>query len=171
MLIPTSFGAIRPWSSCDADSIVKYANNRKIWLNLRDAFPHPYTSASAASFLEMVSRQNPTTFFALATHDEAIGGIGVSPCQDVHRLSAELGYWLAEPFWGRGLMTEAVTRFTDYSFEAFQLRRIFAEPYASNPNSCPVLEKAGFILEGRVRSSVMKDGQILDQFLYARIRT
>jgi ribosomal-protein-alanine N-acetyltransferase len=171
MLIHTTFGMVRPWSSYDSSALVKYANNRKVWLNLRDAFPHPYTEASAVAFLEMVDRQNPTTFFAIATEAEAIGGIGVSLNQDVHRLTAEMGYWLGEPYWGKGFMTEAVARFTQYVFECFQLKRIYAEPYASNPSSCRVLEKAGFALEGRLRSSVIKDGQILDQFLYARIRT
>jgi [ribosomal protein S5]-alanine N-acetyltransferase len=171
MLIQTSFGMIRPWNSQDSAALVNYANNRKVWLNLRDAFPHPYTEANAAAFLEMVDRQNPTTFFAIATEDEAIGGIGISLNQDVHRLTAEMGYWLGEPYWGRGLMTETVAKFTQYVFECFQLVRIYAEPYASNASSCRVLEKAGFTLEGRMRRSVIKDGQILDQFLYARIRT
>jgi [ribosomal protein S5]-alanine N-acetyltransferase len=81
-----------------------------------------------------------------------------------------MGYWLAEPFWGRGFMTETVAGFTEYAFERFRLVRIYAEPYATNRNSCRVLEKAGFALEGRLRSSVFKDGQVLDQFLYARIR-
>ncbi len=170
MLIPTSFGGIRSWNSANADALVRYANNRKIWLNLRDAFPHPYTDASATAFLEMVGRQSPATFFAIATQEEAIGGIGISIKQDVHRLTAELGYWLGEPYWGKGWMTEAVVKFTEWAFEHFDLRRVFAEPYATNTSSCRVLEKAGFALEGRMRSSVIKDGQILDQFLYARIR-
>jgi RimJ/RimL family protein N-acetyltransferase len=170
MHIPTSFGAIRSWSSADAAALVKYANNRKVWLNLRDAFPHPYTTASAAAFLEMVGRQSPATLFAIATQEEAIGGIGLSLNQDVHRLTAEMGYWLGEPYWGKGITTEAVIKFTEYAFEQFQLLRIYAEPFATNANSCRVLEKAGFLLEGRLRSSVTKDGQILDQFLYSRIR-
>jgi ribosomal-protein-alanine N-acetyltransferase len=170
MLIRASFGGIRPWRTADTAALVKYAANRKIWLNLRDSFPHPYTEASAASFLEMVGGQNPTTLFAIATQEEAIGGIGLSLNQDVHRLTAEIGYWLAEPYWGKGLMTEAVAKFTEYAFECFQLQRIYAEPYASNANSCRVLGKAGYVLEGRLRSSVIKDGQILDQLLYARIR-
>ncbi|MGA3242491.1 MAG: GNAT family protein [Bryobacteraceae bacterium] len=149
--------------------LVKYANNRKTWLNLRDAFPHPYTEASAAAFLEMAGRESPTTVFAIATREEAIGSIGISLNRDVHRLTAEMGYWLGEPFWGKGLMTEAVARFTEYALEHFQLLRIYAEPYASNANSCRVLEKAGYVLEGRMRSSAIKDGRTLDQFLYARI--
>jgi ribosomal-protein-alanine N-acetyltransferase len=170
MLISTSFGGIRSWNRSDAAALVKYANNRRIWLNLRDAFPHPYTEGSAAAFLEMVEGQEPTRFFAIATHEEAIGSIGISLNRDVHRLSAEMGYWLAEPYWGKGLMTEAVAKFTDYVLEHFQLLRVYAEPYASNTNSCRVLEKAGFLLEGRLRCSVIKDGKILDQFLYARVR-
>ena len=170
MLIPTSFGWIRWWSRADVAALVKYANNRKIWLNMRDAFPNPYTETSAVEFLEMVGRQSPTTFFAIATQEEAIGDIGISLNQDVHRLTAEMGYWLGEPYWGKGLMTEVVAKFTEYAFEFFQLVRIYAEPYASNLNSCRVLEKAGYVLEGRLRSSVIKDGHILDQLLYARTR-
>jgi len=169
-MMETSFGLIRPWREDDRPALVKYANDRDVWLNLRDAFPHPYTEASAAGFLEMVARQNPTTFFAIATLDEAIGGIGVSPGADVHRLTAELGYWLARPFWGKGFMTEAVAKFSEFAFEAFHLVRIYAEPYATNDPSCRVLEKAGFALEGRLRASVIKDGRILDQLLYAKLR-
>jgi RimJ/RimL family protein N-acetyltransferase len=152
------------------DALVKYANNRKVWLNLRDAFPHPYTAASAAAFLEMVERQDPTRFFAIATPQEAIGSIGISLNQDVHRLTAEMGYWLAEPYWGKGIMTETVARFTDYAFARFPLVRIYAEPYAHNAASCRILEKAGYVLEGRLRGSVIKDGRILDQLLYAQVR-
>ena len=170
MLIQTSFGTMRPWTVLDKAALARYANNRKVWINLRDAFPHPYTESSAENFLEMVGKQNPTTFFAIATRDEAIGGIGVSINQDVHRFTAELGYWLAEPFWGKGVMTEAVTWFTQFAFDSFHLMRIYAEPYANNLPSCRVLEKAGFTLEGRLRRSAIKDGQILDQFLYSQIR-
>ncbi len=81
-----------------------------------------------------------------------------------------MGYWLAEPYWGKGIMTETVARFTEYACERFSLLRIYAEPYAHNASSCRVLEKAGYTLEGRLRSSVIKDGQILDQLLYAQVR-
>ncbi len=176
--ILTSFGALRPWRLDDAPALVKYANNRKIWLNLRDLFPHPYTPDDARAFLERavgaacapLSGVSPPTVLAIATAEEAIGGIGLSPNQDVHRLTAEMGYWLAEPYWGRGIMSEAVAGFADYGFEQFGLVRIYAEPYAYNAASCRVLEKAGFVLEGRLRSSVIKDGQIVDQFLYAKVR-
>jgi RimJ/RimL family protein N-acetyltransferase len=114
--------------------------------------------------------QNPPTVLAIATRQEAIGSIGLSPNQDVHRLTAEMGYWLGEPFWGKGIMSEAVAKFADYGFEQFGLLRIYAEPYAPNAASGRVLEKAGFVLEGRLRSSVIKDGQIIDQFMYAKVR-
>lgn len=166
----TSFGSIRAWTRQDAPALAKYANNRNIWLNLRDGFPHPYTLDNAHAFLDAVSDQNPVRLCAIATAEEAIGSIGISPNQDVHRLTAELGYWLAEPYWGKGIMTETILRFTDYAFECFGLVRIYAEPYAYNPSSCRVLEKAGFVLEGRLRCSVIKDGQIVDQLMYAKIR-
>lgn len=170
MPVATWFGSLRPWRAADAEALVRYANNRKVWLNLRDAFPHPYTAASGQAFLDLVGRQNPTTYFAIATPEEAIGSIGISLHQDVHRLTAEMGYWLAEPYWGRGIMSEAVARFTDFAFASFPLVRIYAEPYAGNAASSRVLEKAGYALEGRLRSSVIKDGAILDQLLYATIR-
>ena len=168
--IPTTFGSIRAYTDSDAEALARYANNRKVWINLRDGFPHPYTMENARTFLQAVGRQHPTTFFAIASPVEAIGGIGLSINADVHRLTAELGYWLGEPFWGKGIMTEVVTRFTDFCFEEFHLLRIYAEPYAYNPASCRLLEKAGFELEGRLRCSVIKDGQITDQFLYAKIK-
>ena len=170
MPIPTSYGEIRTWSSRDADALVKYANNRNVWLNMRDAFPHPYTEASAQAFLDAVSRQDPTTFFAIATPTEAIGGIGITLNRDVHRFTAEMGYWLGEPYWGKGIMTETVSKFTEYAFECFPLVRIYAEPYANNSPSCRVLEKAGYVLEGRLRNSAIKDGRILDQFMYSQVR-
>jgi [ribosomal protein S5]-alanine N-acetyltransferase len=167
--ISTSFGEVRPWRPTDAEALVRYANNRKIWLNLRDGFAHPYTPKDAQAFLERVTQSTPAMMFAIATNEEAIGGIGLSPNQDVHRLTAELGYWLAEPYWGRGIMTEVVTKLTDYALEQCGLMRVYAEPYAPYTASCRVLEKAGYTLEGRLRNSVIKDGHILDQFMYARL--
>jgi len=168
--IPTSFGTIRPWDMRDADALVKYGNNYLIWKNLRDGFPHPYTLENARAFLARATTQDPVTYFAIATPEEAIGGIGITLNQDVHRLTAEMGYWLGEPFWDKGIMTETVECFTDFAFERFGLVRIYAEPYASNRASCRLLEKAGFELEGRLRSSVIKEGRIGDQFLYAKVR-
>ena len=161
---------IRYWEKEDAPAIAKYANNRKIWLNLRDRFPHPYHLSDAEAFLTKVFEQQPTTFFAIANEQEAIGSIGFMLGEDVHRYTAELGYWLAEPFWNKGIMTEVVSKFTDFAFERFELNRIFAEPYTNNTASVRVLEKSGFILEGTLRGSVFKNGNILNQYLYAKIR-
>ena len=161
---------IRDFRIDDAPSIAKYANNRKIWINLRDGFPYPYQLPDAENFLSKVTQQNPRTLFAIANDKEAIGSIGLILGEDVHRFTAEMGYWLAEPFWNKGIMSEVVSRFTDFAFEKFELNRIFAESYISNPGSARVLEKAGFVLEGTLRASVFKDGKVLDQFLYAKIR-
>ena len=169
-LIKTTFGSLRPWKVQDADALVKYANNCNISMNMRDGFAYPYTAEIAKKFLDAATKQDPVTFFAIATPEEAIGGIGATINSDVHRFSAEIGYWLAEPWWGKGIMTEAVVKFSDHLFEQFELVRIYAEPYATNSGSCRVLEKAGFNLEGRMRMNVIKNGKLLDQFLYAKIR-
>jgi len=160
---------IRNWGKEDVPAIAKYANNSKIWLNLRDRFPHPYQRSHAEDFLVKVFELQPMTFFAIANEQEAIGSIGLT-FEDVHRYTAELGYWLAEPFWNKGIMTEAVSKFSDFAFERFELNRIFAEPYTNNTASVRVLEKSGFTREGTLRSNVFKNGKILDQYLYAKIR-
>jgi ribosomal-protein-alanine N-acetyltransferase len=160
---------IRDWRMEDAPSIAKYANNRKIWINLRDAFPYPYSLQDAESFISRVIEASPITVFAIATQSEAIGSIGLMVGKDVHRYTAEMGYWLAEPFWGKGIMTQAVKSMTSYAIRNLKLHRIFAEPYSTNPASVRVLEKAGFICEGILRSNVFKDGNVLDQFLYSYV--
>jgi [ribosomal protein S5]-alanine N-acetyltransferase len=159
---------IRDWRDSDAASIAQYANNKKIWINLRDAFPHPYTLADAEAFLSKAMRMEPRTYFAIASDQEAIGSIGLMPRDDVHRFTAELGYWLAEPFWGNGIMTKAVRALSEYAFKELGLHRIFAEPYTTNAASARVLEKSGFTREGIIRAAVFKDGRILDQYLYAK---
>ena len=161
---------LRLWTIEDAVAIQRYANNRNIWINLRDMFPHPYSLENAHAFLGFVLKEKPTTTFAIATDAEAIGCIGLRLGDDVHRKTAELGYWLGEPFWGRGIMSEAVQEFTRWAFGAFGLQRIYAQPFADNAGSARVLEKAGFVCEGRLRSNVFKDGKVLDSLLYALVR-
>ena len=161
---------IRPWRRDDAESLVRHANNRKVWIALRDHFPHPYTIEDAHAFLESVIDSEPATLFCVEADGAAVGGIGIRIGADVHRHTAELGYWLGEEFWGRGIMTEAVAAFTDFCFENFQLRRIYAEPFANNRASARVLEKAGFPFEGRLKNNVFKDGNLLDSLLYARTK-
>ena len=153
----------------DAASIVQYASNKRIWINLRDAFPHPYTMADAEAFLFRAMQMQPGAYLAIASDNEAIGSIGLMAGSDVHRFAAELGYWLAEPFWGKGIMTAAVKALSEYAFAELGFHRIFAELYTANAASARVLEKAGFALEGIMRASVFKDGRILDQYLYAKV--
>ncbi|HDD55071.1 MAG: GNAT family N-acetyltransferase [Chloroflexota bacterium] len=161
---------IRSWSEEDVQPLQKYANNRKIWLNLRDIFPHPYSAEDARSWIRIALSEEPERSFAIASRSEAIGGIGLVFGEDIHSHTAELGYWLGEPFWGKGIMSSAVSCFTAYTFEHFQVLRIFAEPFASNLASRRVLERAGFSLEGVMKKSVIKDGSVQDQALYALIQ-
>ena len=160
---------IRDWRFSDARSLAKHANNRNVWLTLRDRFPHPYTIEDAESFLERAtSERGSEKVFCIDIDGAAVGGIGMIPGEDVYRLAAEFGYWLAEEFWGKGIMSEVVPAFVNYCFEKFSLTRMFAAAYANNPASARVLEKAGFVFEGRLRKNVIKDGKILDSLLYAK---
>ncbi len=161
---------IREWRMDDAPSLAKHANNRRVWLGLRDAFPHPYTIEDANRFLQGSVAGAPRKNFCIEIDGVAVGGIGLRPGEDVHRHTAEFGYWLAEEFWGKEIMTEVVPAFVDYCFKEFSLNRIYAEPFSNNPASARVLEKAGFVLEGRLRKNVVKDGKVVDSLLYARTK-
>jgi [ribosomal protein S5]-alanine N-acetyltransferase len=158
---------IRSWRSSDLESLVRYANNRSIWINLRDRFPHPYTTRDGRAFLRLTAEQQPESAFALAVQGEAVGGIGFQLQPDVERVSAEIGYWLGEPFWGRGIATDALIALTKYAIAAHGLTRVYAVPFAWNAASCRVLEKAGYTLEGRLRRSAIKNGSVTDQLQYA----
>jgi [ribosomal protein S5]-alanine N-acetyltransferase len=160
---------VRSWREGDARGLPDHANNRKIWLNLRDRFPHPYTQEDAQDFIRRMAESERETNFAIDVDGEAVGGIGVMLHTDVERCSAEIGYWLGEEYWGRGIMTEALSSVAEYSFREFQLTRIYAVPFAGNTGSCRVLEKAGFVLEGVLRRSAIKDGIVVDQYMYSRI--
>jgi RimJ/RimL family protein N-acetyltransferase len=161
---------VRSWREGDAPALARHADNRKIWLNIRDQFPHPYTLADARAWVHLASAAVPETSFAIEVDGEAAGGVGLELQEDVHRCSAELGYWLGEAHWGRGIMSEAVRAFTPWAFDTFDLMRIYACVFEWNPSSRRVLEKAGFELEGRLRKAAIKDGQVLDELLYARVR-
>jgi ribosomal-protein-alanine N-acetyltransferase len=165
----TSFGSIRRWRSSDVEALVRHANNPKIARNMSDGFPSPYGDGDARRFLAMVAAQSPTGFFAIATADEAIGGVGVAPGADIYRLTGEVGYWLAEPYWGRGIVAEALAAFTPFAFKRFGLVRLYARPFATNAASARVLEKAGYALEARLRANVVKNGAVLDQLVYVAL--
>lgn len=161
--------AIRSYKKSDAQSLAQFANNRKIWLNLRDGFPHPYSLSDAEKFIETALQKDPETFFAICAAEKAIGGIGYTLHSDVERISAEIGYWLGEPFWGKGIAAEALKAVTLYAVQCHGLSRVYAVPFETNRASCRVLEKAGYQLEGRMRKSAIKAGFIIDQFLYAYV--
>ena len=161
---------VRSWEWRDRDAIVRHANNRNVSINLRDRFPYPYTARDARNWLDVVVDAKPVTNFAIDVAGEAVGGIGFTPQHDVERRSAEIGYWLGEPFWGRGIATEALIAVTEYAFANFDLCRLYAHVFDWNRASARVLEKAGYEFEGRLRKSVTKDGQTIDQLMYAKIR-
>ena len=163
-------GAIRSWKWSDVHALARYANNRNVWINLRDRFPHPYTPADAQRWLALIEEQRPESSFALELEGEAVGGIGFVIQADVARRSAEIGYWLGEPFWGRGIMTAAVRAMSAHAFATHDLCRLYGGVFAWNPASMRVLEKAGYVKEGVLRRSVVKDGQVIDQVIYALTR-
>lgn len=161
---------IRNFREGDEPSLVRHANNRKIWRNLRDRFPHPYVLDDAIWWIQYANSTTPVTNFAIAVDGEAIGGIGLILEDDVYRRSAEIGYWLGEEFWGQGIASSAVQALTEYAFANFDICRIFAEVFEWNPGSMRVLEKAGYQFEGRLKKAVFKDGQIIDACIYAIVR-
>jgi RimJ/RimL family protein N-acetyltransferase len=167
MEIPLTSCDVRSWRMGDAEALARHGNNKKIWLNLRDAFPHPYRSEDAREFIKSLRNRTPETTFAISVNGEAAGSVGFVLRHDVERVSAEIGYWLAEPFWGRGIATEALVAMTDHAIATHQLTRIYALPFAWNTASCRVLEKAGYVLEARLRRSAIKNGVITDQLQYA----
>ena len=167
MLIDLSRASVRSWRADDAASLARHADNRNVWRNLRDSFPHPYGIEDARRFLERAGKMERETYFCIAIDDLAVGGIGYIVGSDVERFSAEIGYWLGEDFWGRGITTEALIAVTEQAIETHGLHRVFAVPYAWNAASARILEKAGYVLEGVMRRSAFKDGQVVDQFLYA----
>jgi RimJ/RimL family protein N-acetyltransferase len=170
MELKLSKSTLREFRTGDEESLVRHANNPKVWRNLRDAFPHPYTREDAKHWIEIASPTTPATNFAIVVDRDAVGGIGLVLKEDVHRQSAEIGYWLGEDLWGRGIVTEAVRTITDYAFATFDLCRVYAGVFEWNLASMRVLEKAGYEFECRLRKSVIKEGQIIDELIYTVIR-
>jgi ribosomal-protein-alanine N-acetyltransferase len=169
MRIELAHCVIRSYRVEDAESLALNANNRKIWKNLRDGFPNPYGIENANIFIQKAMTANPETMYAICVEGFAVGGIGFTLHSDIERISAEVGYWLGEPFWSRGIVTEALKAVTKYAIERQKLLRVYAVPFESNKASHRVLEKSGYQLEGRMRKSAIKDGKVMDQFLYAYI--
>ena len=163
---------IRPWRIDDAADLALALNNKKILDNLRDGLPYPYTQDDAKDFIRaMQSADKDATFaFAITVQDKAIGSIGVFRQGNIHRRTAEMGYYVAESHWGRGICSSAVKQVCLHVFDATDILRIYAEPFADNAASCRVLEKCGFTLEGRLRKNAVKNGVVRDMLLYALVK-
>jgi len=162
---------IREWRHADAADLARLADDRAIWLGLRDLFPHPYGIGDALAFISLAGRMDPQTFFAIEVDGSLAGGIGYTRRTDVERIGAEVGYWLGRAHWGRGIATSALRLLTAHTFAADpELRRLWAVPFVTNIASARVLEKAGYTREGTLRQSAIKDGRVLDQWMYAILR-
>lgn len=158
---------LRPWTHNDIDSLVKFANNQQIAKFMTDQFPHPYTHEKGKAFIEFATQNSPVNIFAIDINGEASGGIGLHFQADIQRKNAELGYWLAEPYWGNGIITKAIVQMIDYGFKKFDINRIYARPFGTNIASQKVLEKAGFVLEARFEKAFFKNGEYIDELIYA----
>jgi len=160
---------LRRWKIDDVDSLVELANEWDIARNLRDAFPHPYTRDAAEAFTARAASGEIGHLYAISVEGRAVGGCGLKPKEDIERCSAEIGYWLGKPYWGRGLATAAVRSLTQFAFEHLGLARVFALPFEENLASVRVLEKAGFIREGVLRNAAIKEGRVRNMFMYAAV--
>jgi RimJ/RimL family protein N-acetyltransferase len=158
---------LRPLLLEDAPALAGYANNAAIASRLTDAFPHPYAEQDAIAFIEMQQKNSPAQVMGIVIDGVASGAIGIHPQGDVFRRNAEMGYWLAEPFWGQGIITKAIQQMVLYGFSHFAIDRIFARPFGSNLASQRVLEKAGFQLEARFKKTLIKNGMLEDECIYA----
>ncbi len=160
---------VRPWRDSDVESLAEHANNINVARHLRDRFPHPYTRRHAQEFLSFATGLEDQSNLAIEVNGAAVGAIGYVTGNDIERFSAEIGYWLGEPYWGRGIVTEALLLTVEHAFVRRNMLRLFALPFVENTASGRVLEKAGFVREGLLQASSVKYGVPRDQWLYARI--
>lgn len=158
---------LRPWRQDDLTDLVKHANDLSIADNLTNTFPHPYTEEDGLAFLNRFRSDTPVRVFAIVVDGHAVGSIGVFQQDDIFHHNAELGYWLAAPFRGRGIVPAALRQMVDYAFQGWPLKRVFARPFGSNTASQRALEKAGFTLEARLVGTIEKNGRIEDELIYA----
>ena len=157
---------LRSWMPTDVTSLVHHANNYHVSINLRDSFPHPYTLTDAQNWVQNAATIPNTLNLAIEVNGQAVGGIGLVFQTDIHRLSAEIGYWLGEAFWNKGIVTGAVKTLSAHAFRNLQLVRLYAGVFASNQASGRVLQKAGYTLEAIHKQAIIKNGSIMDEHLY-----
>ena len=164
---------IRKWKLSDAEDLAAALSNTKIQNNLRDGLPYPYTEKDGTEYItDMLSADEDQTFaFAVTADSKVVGSIGVFRQENIHRQTGELGYYIAEEYWGKGIMTDAVKQICAYVFDKSDMIRIFAEPFAYNAASCRVLEKAGFQYEGTLRNNAVKNGKVIDMRMYSLLKT
>lgn len=163
---------IREWALSDASDLSAALSNKKIQDNLRDGLPYPYTEQDGKDYISAMlsANENNTFAFAITIDDKVIGSIGVFRQENIHRLSTELGYYIAEEYWGKGIMTEAVKQICGYVFDKSDIVRIYAEPFAYNFASCRVLEKSGFQYEGTLRKNAIKNNKLVDMKMYSLLK-
>ncbi|NLW78744.1 MAG: GNAT family N-acetyltransferase [Ruminococcaceae bacterium] len=163
---------LRAWQPDDAANLARIINNPNILNNLRDDLPYPYTTADATDYIQMALAADPAMQYARAivANGAVVGSLGIFRQQNIHRLTAELGYYVAEPWWGKGVCTKAVSDACAAIFATTDIVRIFAEPFSANKASCRVLEKAGFLREGTLRKNAIKHGALLDMEMYALVK-
>ena len=163
---------IRKWELSDAKDLAVALSNKKVQDNLRDGLPYPYTEQDGKDFISAMlsADENETFAFAITVDNMVIGSIGIFRQGNIHRQTAELGYYIAEEYWGKGIMTEAVRQICEYVFRESDIIRIYAEPFVYNIASCRVLEKAGFQYEGTLRSNAVKNGKVMDMKMYSLLK-
>ena len=163
---------IRKWELSDAKDLAVALSNTKIQDNLRDGLPYPYTEQDGVDYISAMlsADENDTFAFAITVEGKVIGSIGVFRQGNIHRQTAEIGYYISEEYWGKGIMTEAIKQTCNYVFDKSDIIRIYAEPFAYNVASCKVLEKAGFQYEGTLRKNAVKNGKIIDMKMYSLLR-
>ena len=161
---------LRKWKLNDIPSLVKYLNNIKIWNNVRDRMPSPYTQKDAEEFISKQKIIDPNVNFAIVYNNEVTGGISILLKEDVSRIGAEIGYWLAEPFWGKGITTAAIGQLADYAFKNFAIERLYAEVYEHNKASMRTLEKNGFYLESIRKKAVIKNNVVMNDHVYVKLK-
>ncbi|MEY4539730.1 MAG: hypothetical protein RLZZ306_1487 [Bacteroidota bacterium] len=163
---------LRHFKNGDQESLVESANNIKIFNNVKDTFPHPYTYADASWWIEFCKETNqPATTFAIDIDGQVIGAVGIIIGSDVQRVTAEIGYWLGEKYWGKGIAVEALKQMTAYVFQNFpEIIRLWAAVFEYNKPSIRVLEKAGYEFEGIRKKAAIKNGVVIDEYVYVKFR-
>ena len=169
VILSTDQVKLRGFNDNDRLKLAELCNNIRIWNNVRDFLPSPYTEQNALEFIHICQQEDPANTFAIEYRGALAGCIGLVQQSDVYRLSAEIGYWIGEPFWGLGIATSAVKLLTEYGFNQLGLVRIYSGVFDFNKASQRVLEKSGFKMEGIFEKAVIKNGQICDEYRYAKL--